>query len=125
MRVLVLMSAISEFSKYCTMEHISKIEVKTMSRLFRTSAVLSLCERFNLACPDGYYGDTCTDVCGSCVGGEACYKLSGICPNGCAAGWSGVMCTTGRLFNVVILLLCHALYVHVCDLIYVKYCFVL
>ncbi|XP_071083833.1 multiple epidermal growth factor-like domains protein 10 [Haliotis cracherodii] len=45
----------------------------------------------NTACPDGYFGD-CTSKCGNCRNAVHCYKASGFCPGGCAAGWLNDTC---------------------------------
>ena len=45
-------------------------------------------------CEDGHFGEFCDGTC-HCSSGS-CDKTTGHCPSGCAAGWSGDNCQTGR-----------------------------
>ena len=51
---------------------------------------------FVLDCESNYYGDMCT-ACGNCLDDDICDATTGICPNGCAAGWTGNLCTEGYI----------------------------
>lgn len=43
-------------------------------------------------CEDGYYGEKCTDRCGSCANNTGCDKTSGHCPAGCKPGYKAPDC---------------------------------
>ena len=45
-------------------------------------------------CEDGHFGVFCDGTC-HCSSGS-CDKTTGHCPSGCADGWSGANCQTGR-----------------------------
>jgi len=45
-------------------------------------------------CDDGHFGVFCDGIC-HCKSGS-CDKRTGHCPSGCATGWSGDNCQTGR-----------------------------
>ncbi|KAL4229451.1 hypothetical protein ACF0H5_012489 [Mactra antiquata] len=56
---------------------------------------ITLCEVEAItACTDGYYGYQCENTCGNCLNSEACYKITGTCPNGCTTGYQGTQCIT-------------------------------
>ena len=46
-------------------------------------------------CEPGYFSETCTP-CGNCLRGEVCNSTTGVCPNGCTAGWEGDTCDQGK-----------------------------
>ena len=51
---------------------------------------------FVLECTGNTYGENCSETCGNCLGGEQCNIVNGTCETGCAAGWLGQMCMTGK-----------------------------
>ncbi|XP_045209797.2 uncharacterized protein LOC123561470 [Mercenaria mercenaria] len=56
---------------------------------------ITLCEVEAIsACDDGFFGEQCDQKCGFCLEGEPCYKITGTCPNQCAAGYQGTQCFT-------------------------------
>ncbi|PIO57180.1 Nidogen-like protein, partial [Teladorsagia circumcincta] len=42
-------------------------------------------------CPPGRYGFSCQGSC-HCAAGFPCDTATGVCANGCAAGWTGLNC---------------------------------
>ncbi|XP_070191898.1 multiple epidermal growth factor-like domains protein 11 [Littorina saxatilis] len=44
-------------------------------------------------CPEGKHGSDCLMDCGNCRGDSACNATSGVCPGGCAPGWTKPLCT--------------------------------
>ena len=59
-----------------------------MAQIFKTIYVFCYIE-----CLDGTWGDNCALECGYCLDEGPCDKLFGICPYGCAPGFSGSNCT--------------------------------
>lgn len=49
---------------------------------------------FNSECDDKHYGPNCNEMCNSTC--NSCNKSTGICDNGCHAGWRGLFCQEGR-----------------------------
>ncbi|XP_071080721.1 multiple epidermal growth factor-like domains protein 10 [Haliotis cracherodii] len=47
----------------------------------------------DIECPDGSHGDDCHVPCGHCSDNIPCNKTDGLCPSGCAAGWTRPHCT--------------------------------
>ena len=47
------------------------------------------------------FGENCSESCGNCLDGEQCHHVNGTCDNGCAAGWQGEMCRTGKQIKCV------------------------
>ena len=51
-------------------------------------------------CDGGWYGINCTQRCiGHCLNNVVCNHVTGLCDGGCAAGWKGYQCETGKIFN--------------------------
>ena len=48
------------------------------------------------ACPDHFYGEGCTEKCGTCKDNTSCDKAYGYCLYGCAEGYTGDNCLTGE-----------------------------
>jgi hypothetical protein len=47
-------------------------------------------------CVQGLYGDKCQYQCsGNCADKVPCDARTGICPEGCSAGWKGKLCDKG------------------------------
>lgn len=46
-------------------------------------------------CDNMTYGMDCMMKCGHCAEEEPCNPVTGLCPKGCAAGWTGERCTSG------------------------------
>lgn len=53
-----------------------------------------LCEK-DPPCADGWYGEGCSAAC-HCSGFLPCDHETGLCPHGCAAGWTGSACTVSN-----------------------------
>ena len=49
-----------------------------------------------LECSPGTYGTNCSSRCGSCKEQGDCHHVTGVCQNGCAAGYNGSKCDTGN-----------------------------
>ena len=45
---------------------------------------------FQKVCSQGTFGKECNATCGNCFG--ECDRISGICLNGCAPGYIGLLC---------------------------------
>ncbi|XP_070193371.1 receptor-type tyrosine-protein phosphatase kappa-like isoform X2 [Littorina saxatilis] len=43
-------------------------------------------------CMDGYYGASCSEMCGQCLEGEVCDDVNGTCPRGCESGYIPPVC---------------------------------
>lgn len=53
------------------------------------------------ACEIGTYGADCAGLCGNCSGGEEnCNSTTGICTNGCVAGFEGEHCIASTFIFV-------------------------
>ena len=50
------------------------------------------------ACAAGKYGQNCQSDCGNCKGGT-CESSTGVCAQGCTAGWEGAKCDSGTYVN--------------------------
>ncbi|XP_070191904.1 scavenger receptor class F member 1-like [Littorina saxatilis] len=58
------------------------------------------CDKINghcTRCKAGKYGSDCLMDCGNCRGDTACNATSGVCPGGCAPGWTKPLCTEGQV----------------------------
>ena len=51
----------------------------------------------NIECSDGTYGKKCQDMCGYCADLDVCHHTNGSCPNGCEAGYQGILCKARKL----------------------------
>lgn len=50
-----------------------------------------------LECKEGWYGNNCTEQCTEhCKDGTTCNHVTGLCDEGCDAGWKGYMCDKGN-----------------------------
>ena len=50
-----------------------------------------------LGCPPEYYGNECKKACsGHCLNNTVCDHISGICTDGCQAGYVGRLCDDGK-----------------------------
>ena len=47
-------------------------------------------------CSVNTFGQNCSRTCGHCLGAERCNHIDGTCETGCAAGWQGRLCLTGK-----------------------------
>lgn len=57
-------------------------------------------------CKDGLYGLNCTQQCvGHCLNNAVCNHVTGLCDEGCAAGWSGNNCNKGQICYAYVILL--------------------
>lgn len=52
---------------------------------------------FIVACKHGYYGENCTNICGSCLNNQTCNNVNGTCIDGCSEGFKGDLCITGTV----------------------------
>ncbi|XP_071117591.1 receptor-type tyrosine-protein phosphatase epsilon-like isoform X2 [Haliotis cracherodii] len=43
-------------------------------------------------CPNETYGFNCNKTCGHCANNNSCHHVTGICPDGCQAGWKLDLC---------------------------------
>ena len=52
---------------------------------------------FKTECAFGLYGVDCSQKCsGHCKNNVTCDHLTGVCNEGCAAGWNGSYCDKGN-----------------------------
>lgn len=55
--------------------------------------VLTLSSYFT-ECDDNYFGVNCLESCNETCKG--CNRKTGVCENGCQAGWKGIYCHEGK-----------------------------
>lgn len=48
----------------------------------------------NVACPSGFFGPDCVDICKDACDG--CNRFNGSCDSGCNPGWQGFECQAGN-----------------------------
>lgn len=52
-------------------------------------------------CEIGWFGIKCSQPCeGYCRDGDYCNHVTGLCDNGCGAGWTGYFCDKGNICNI-------------------------
>ncbi|XP_041363458.1 uncharacterized protein LOC121378800 [Gigantopelta aegis] len=59
---------------------------------------LTLCEVQIFVCADGYWGQSCSNICGNCRIGTSCNKQDGSCT--CQIGWAPPKCTCTYLLSL-------------------------
>lgn len=55
-------------------------------------------------CQNNTFGGGCSESCGHCVSGLQCHHVTGSCYLGCAPGYYGSQCKTGKVDDKLLLL---------------------
>nr|XP_022310810.1 secretory phospholipase A2 receptor-like isoform X2 [Crassostrea virginica] len=62
----------------------------TWEDIYCSNTLPFVCKK--IKCSDGSYGKECQDTCGYCADQDVCHHTNGSCPNGCEAGYQGILC---------------------------------
>lgn len=55
-----------------------------------------------IGCGHGYYSQDCKYQCpGPCKDNVTCNHVTGLCEEGCAAGWKGLNCDSGKVDDMM------------------------
>ena len=64
--------------------------------------IFSLHSCIHIDCPEGFYGEGCTEEC-ECQNGASCDQFTGQC--NCTAGWTGETCNKSKTVQEITMLL--------------------